>query len=252
MDNKHYDAQYLNNTFEVMKGIKLKSHELLSGIRGNIVDIGCGTGLDVFLMSTSIADATIIGLDHDPALIDYAKKNYQSPRIQFMQGSILYLPFPDSSIQAIRAERVFQHVIEDKKGLQEIYRTLVPNGTFVILETDWNSIVFDSFPLSISNKITYYFANIKVVNGRICKKITALLKQTGFTIKDYIIQQLSTQTYEEAQQFLLLDQLIPELLAYPDLFTADEKELIKTTMQCCETNNSFFATLNFYTITVLK
>lgn len=252
MDNKHYNAHYLNNTFEVMKGIKTNSYQLLQDSGDTIVDIGCGTGMDVYQLAVMQSSKKIIGVDHDNKLISHATSTFSAPNISFVNGSVLNLPFSENSISAFRAERVFQHILEDKKGFQQIFSALEKDGIFVILETDWSSINFPSFPKNLSEKFNHFFANIKVVNGNICNNIVSKLMNIGFTITTHEIQKLHTNTYQEATQFLMIDQIASEIYQTNNLLTEKEIHMSKKILNDCKEKNKFVASLNFHTLKALK
>lgn len=84
-----------------------------------ILDLGCGEGVLVEKFGKEGYD--IVGLDY----------NYSSPRI--LHGSILDLPFSDSSFDLVLCLDVIEHLCVDEQDLafREVWRILKPNGTAV-------------------------------------------------------------------------------------------------------------------------
>ena len=59
---KHYDANYLDGTFNLAKDIKEKSYTYFEHIKkGIIVDLGCGTGKDVIEL-TQTNNCSLLGI----------------------------------------------------------------------------------------------------------------------------------------------------------------------------------------------
>ncbi len=99
--------------------------------RGNIVDIGCGIGN----FSSCFPHARYTGVDIDPNLIDYAKRNYR--------GIFLARPGEETGLETNSFKGVFtiglfHHV--DKKTVEaicrEIQRVVKPGGIIVVIEDD--------------------------------------------------------------------------------------------------------------------
>ncbi len=84
-----------------------------------ILDLGCGEGVLVEKYGKQGYD--IVGLDY----------NYSSPRI--LRGSILNIPFSDSSFDLVLCLDVIEHlhVDEQDEAFGEVRRILKPNGTAV-------------------------------------------------------------------------------------------------------------------------
>ena len=85
----------------------------------SVLEIGCGTGIDLRLFPENV---TVSGIDLNDLALDMAKKENSS--IDFKKGSITDLPFEDSSIDFIFTHK-FLNCLNDedlKKGLDEMYR----------------------------------------------------------------------------------------------------------------------------------
>src|SRR3989344_6172114 len=76
-------------------------------------------------------------------MIEYAQNNY--PNIDFANGVLGKLPFPDNSFDAIFALEVFRYLNteEQEKGYKECLRVLRPGGTLIV--TLVNKYALDGF-----------------------------------------------------------------------------------------------------------
>lgn len=59
--------------------------------------------------------------------LDYTSADLYSPIVD-VKADILDLPFKDNSFDVIICNHVLEHIEDDKKAMQELYRVLKPNG----------------------------------------------------------------------------------------------------------------------------
>jgi ubiquinone/menaquinone biosynthesis C-methylase UbiE len=101
-----------------------------------ILDIGCGNGYTTEIISNSFPKISFIGLDFCDDLLDIAKSR-SIPNCQFQKGDVRKLDFEDNSFDIIYTERCLINIRdweEQKEALNEINRTLKPNGIFIMIE----------------------------------------------------------------------------------------------------------------------
>ncbi len=107
--------------------------EALDPINGEkIMDLGCGTGYYLFLLSSLSVKLDLVGFDNDKKALDEAKESLKERNIKFILGDSRILPFRENSFDKIVASEVLEHIEDDEKALSEIYKILKPNGLFVI------------------------------------------------------------------------------------------------------------------------
>ncbi len=97
-----------------------------------ILDLGCGTGYYLFLLSSLPVNLDLTGLDHDKKALDEAKATLDNRKIKFVLGDSHILPFKDNSFDKVVASEVLEHLENDERALREIFRILKPNGIVVI------------------------------------------------------------------------------------------------------------------------
>lgn len=143
----------------------------LSGTK--VLDAGCAAGRDSILFSDEGLDVT--GLDLSEGLIRIAKAAY--PRISFIQGDFLSLPFEDNVFDGIWSHASLVHMQskqDTEDALAEFYRVLNTNGTlFVFVKTSEKEtdIVVDK--LSSHDRFFRYYSQ---------KEMTGMLSAQGFDV----------------------------------------------------------------------
>jgi len=103
-----------------------------------ILDIATGTG-DLAINLVETGAEKIIGLDISSGMLEVGKnkvanKNLENV-IEMVVGDSEDLPFQEDSFDAVTVAFGVRNFETLNKGLEEIYRVLKPNGTFVVLET---------------------------------------------------------------------------------------------------------------------
>lgn len=109
------------------------------------LDIGCGTGQVTISVSKYLNSGHITGIDIYKGMSgkspDIAIKNAKiegvSDRVEFKNGNLLEIPFPDNTFDLVTAGSVLHEIEGDNnklKALNEIYRVLKPNGKFITIE----------------------------------------------------------------------------------------------------------------------
>ncbi len=84
----------------------------------SLLDAGCGTGY--FTRRFAEASLTVAGLDPDPAMLAYARK--QGPRIPWIRGDVENLPCGDRSFDLVTAVTSLCFVDRPEKALREMWR----------------------------------------------------------------------------------------------------------------------------------
>jgi len=113
--------------------ITVRKRALLGGLRGNILEIGPGTGPNLAYYSP---DVHWLGIEPNPAMIPYIER--EAKRLAFpvelRDGSAEHLPTPDESMDAVIGTLVLCSVHDPAKTIQEALRVLKPGGKFVFIE----------------------------------------------------------------------------------------------------------------------
>ena len=125
---KPYNPKIYKKFFSLIK----KSDK---GIR--ILDIGCGTGKSTEPLITEAPSKLrkslkVIGCDHDPLMLRYARAGADKNGlpIEYVSGKAEKLPFKSGQFDAVIAGTAF-HWFANKKAFLEIKRVLKPGGFFL-------------------------------------------------------------------------------------------------------------------------
>jgi ubiquinone/menaquinone biosynthesis C-methylase UbiE len=99
-----------------------------------ILDLACGTGKSTEPLAE--LGLQVVGVDHDPQMIEEAKKQAQlkSLDIEYAVAEAEYLPFPDGHFDVVTVGTAF-HFFINETALSEIRRVLKPKGLLFVYWT---------------------------------------------------------------------------------------------------------------------
>lgn len=117
---------------------KFAGQILLSRQPLKILDVACGNGEGMNVLSQLMIQTKIIGIDLSPELIKHANENFSNTFLSFSVANALNLPFPDKSFDGLVCSHAIEHFneIDQNKLLKELNRVLKNNGILVIATPD--------------------------------------------------------------------------------------------------------------------
>ena len=124
-----YETQLVQAIFEPLGRILIEHARPQPG--EHVLDAACGTGIVARLVAPIIGPSgRTVGLDYDPIMIEMAGR--VAPEIEWRQGNLQELPFPDRSYDLVICQQGLQYLPEPIAGLRQIYRVLRPGGRMVL------------------------------------------------------------------------------------------------------------------------
>jgi demethylmenaquinone methyltransferase/2-methoxy-6-polyprenyl-1,4-benzoquinol methylase len=109
----------------------IKKLQPLLPANAHMLDVACGTG-DLSVELFEKMGALVIGLDFCRPMLEQAAR--KAPRISFVEGDALRLPFADSAFDGVTIAFGLRNLSSVEQGLIELRRVLKPGGWAAILE----------------------------------------------------------------------------------------------------------------------
>jgi demethylmenaquinone methyltransferase / 2-methoxy-6-polyprenyl-1,4-benzoquinol methylase len=95
-----------------------------------VLDVCCGTG-DLALAAARVG-GRVTGIDFSEPMLERARR--KAPGLTWVQGDALALPFEDHSFDAVTIGFGLRNLEDERRGLAELRRVLVPGGRLGVLE----------------------------------------------------------------------------------------------------------------------
>jgi SAM-dependent methyltransferase len=97
----------------------------------HVLDAACGTGVVARLVAPAVGSAgRTVGIDYDPVMLAMAES--LEPGIEWRQGDIQNLPFPDHSFDLVTCQQGLQFLPDRQAGAREFHRVLRDGGRVVL------------------------------------------------------------------------------------------------------------------------
>lgn len=132
---------------EIVKRYKQRTFALLDAREGDVVlDLGCGLGDDAHALARRVGPSgRVIGIDASQAMIAAARLRQSEPLpVEFRLGDAYHLEFVDGCFDRCRADRVFHHLADPDRALQELVRVARAGARVVVSEPDFGTMVVDA------------------------------------------------------------------------------------------------------------
>ena len=235
--------------------LKRRANKIIDGLdlkpEDKIVDVGCGDGFFLYLLSHLTVKLNLTGSDSDKRILTIAKKNLGKKRIRLVYEDATNMPFPKNNFDKAIMTEVLEHIEDDKKALREVYRILKPKGILIITVPSYNfPFLWDPINWILQNLFgTHisgigFFAGIWARHIRLYKRrnLEKIIKDTGFKIEE--IEELTTRC-------LPFNHYLVNLVAR---FLYDVKPYSKISDPLSKFKNvkkPFFIGLAFFTVNIL-
>lgn len=108
-----------------------------------ILDIGCGVGAVLGIISQKFPQLHFAGIDHQPRQIAYAQQYLDQLALDsdLREGDAYVLPWGENTFDFALTVWLLEHVPDTAGIVQEIWRVLKPGGKVCLTETDYQSLV---------------------------------------------------------------------------------------------------------------
>ena len=124
-----YETQLVQAIFEPLARILIERARPKPG--EHVLDAACGTGIVARLVAPMVGrSGRTVGFDYDPIMIEMAGS--LAPEIEWRQGDLQNLPFPDGFYDLVICQQGLQYLPDPGAGLRQMHRVLRTGGRMVL------------------------------------------------------------------------------------------------------------------------
>jgi len=150
-----------------------------------VLDIGVGPGYLACQMAEVVgAGGLVRGVDPSPSMLAIAGRRRPgagAAPVELADGDATALPFPDASFDAAVSTQVYEYVADMPAALAEARRVLAPGGRLLVLDTDWDSVVWRSGDDARMARVLEAW-DAHLVHRDLPRRLPSLLQAAGFTL----------------------------------------------------------------------
>ncbi len=225
---------------EIMRRLELKPGE-------HVLDIGAGPGLLTHEMATTVGPGgRVVGIDlSNPMLAMGRARCAAQPWVELTEADAATLPFNRAVFDAAVAAQVYEYVGDLARAFSEARRVLRPGGRMLVLDTDWDSIVWNTSDRARTTRMLTAWKE-HLVHPHLPRTLARRLKEAGFVVEDIGVFTLVNSEYGEHTVSLGLTALMAAFVPGRHGITESEVAAWAADLRALGAADDYFFSLNRY------
>ncbi|WP_300011563.1 methyltransferase domain-containing protein [Pseudonocardia sp.] len=217
-----------------------------------ILDVGSGPGF----LAASLADAVgpggvVHGLDPSPSMNGLARaRTADRPWVRIDEGDALALPYPDACFDAAVSTQVYEYVPDVAAALAELRRVLRAGGRVVVLDTDWESLVWHTADRALHRRIMAVWDE-HLVDPHLPRTLPGHLRRAGFQVTDRALIPLFNPVHDPDTYSAHTMATIGSFVTGRSGVTADDVRAWTADLQARGAEGDYLFSLNRYCFTAV-
>lgn len=212
-----------------------------------VLDIGVGPGLLAAEMAVEVGpNGRICGIDISDSMLAIAASRARdngSALLELCHADANHLPYPDESFDAVVSTQVFEYIEDIQGALAEVRRVLRPGGRVLLLDTDWDSIVWHSTDDERMERALTVFEE-HLVDPHLPRTLKASLERAGFEVGRPQILPLFNVGYDPATYSAGVLEIVAGFIAGRRGFTDEDARAWAADLR--QLGRDYFFSINRY------
>lgn len=171
---------------------------LRPAIGESVLDVGSGPGFLVAAIADAVGPEGVVrGLDPSPAMNAMAAAHCADrAQVRIDEGDAGALPYPDGAFDAVVSTQVYEYVADVPAAFVEARRVLHHGGRIVLLDTDWDSMVWHATDRELHRRVLTAWEE-HLVDPHLPRVLPGLLERAGFRVVERVLIPLFNPVYDE-------------------------------------------------------
>ena len=150
----------------------------------SVLDIGAGPGFLAREMGEAVgASGRVHGLDISESFLMMARRRCADlPWVELRPGDAMELPVDSVDFDVAVSTQVYEYVADVEAALAEFRRVLRPGGRAVIVDTDWDTVVWHSTDRKRMKRILAAWDE-HPVDPHLPRTLSARLRRAGYLVQ---------------------------------------------------------------------
>jgi arsenite methyltransferase len=252
--SRQLEAVYRTPDVVAQRQATLRALALKDG--DQVLDVGAGPGFLVTEMAEVVSPSgRVTGLDINEHMVQIARQRCaqgtSAAPAEIVQGDATALPFPDAAFDVAVSTQVYAYVEDIATALAELYRVLRPGGRAVILDTDWDSIVWHSSEPERMRRVLDAW-NKRFADPHLPPTLAPRLRAAGFDLGSREVLVLFNPEYDPQTYSVTNAEIMADFVTDHGGMTWPEAAAWYSDLQQLGREGRYFFSLNRYLFTALK
>ena len=164
------------------------------------MDLGSGPGFLACELAQKVgATGRIVAVDISSDMNSIASKRVEAAgvgdRVDIFEGDATALAFADATFDAAVSMQVIEYLAEPDAALHQLVRVLRPGGRVVIIDTDWDSLVWAATDRRRAARIAAAW-NEHLPDPYLPRSLAPRLRAAGFEVKEIRVVPILNTAYD--------------------------------------------------------
>jgi arsenite methyltransferase len=246
--SRKLEAAYLTPDVVAQRRATLRVLALQPGER--ILDIGSGPGLLVAEMAEVVGQSgRVTGLEISDSMLALGRRRCADPsirdRVAFVKADAVALPFPDGTFDVAVSTQVYEYVADLKAAFAELHRVLRPGGRALIIDTDWDSIVWSATDQERMQRLLTAWTK-RFADPYLPRTLTRQLQDAGLHVRHRDVLVLFNPEYDPDTFSAANGEIMADFAVTQHAMTRDEAQSWIQDLQRLGREGRYFFSLNRY------
>jgi arsenite methyltransferase len=252
--SRKLEATYQTPDVIAQRAATLRALALQAGER--VVDVGSGPGLLAAEMATQVGPAgRVIGLDLSDSMLALSRQRSgglaTSRCLSFLKADAARLPFADGTFDVAVSTQVYEYVPDVPAALAEVHRVLRPGGRVLILDTDWDSLVWAAGDQARMQRLLEAWVE-RFADPQLPRSLSWQLEGAGFQVERREVLVLFNPEYDPDTYSVANGQIMADFAVAQGRMRREEVEAWMRDLQRLGEEGRYFFSLNRYLFLATK
>ncbi|HEV8650706.1 MAG TPA: methyltransferase domain-containing protein [Actinomycetes bacterium] len=246
--SRKLEAAYLTPDVVEQRRATLRALALRPGER--VLDVGSGPGLLATEMAQEVGPAgNVTGLDVSDAMLALGQRRSAdlagAGRVSFVKADATALPFGDATFDVAVSTQVYEYVGDLPTALAELHRVLRPGGRALILDTDWDSIVWHATDAERMGRLLAAWME-RFADPHLPRTLARRLRDAGFQVDHPEVLVLLNPEYDPNTYSVANGEIMADFAVARGSLTRDEADAWTQDLHWLGWEGRYFFSLNRY------